>query len=309
MNIISIFSFYFLKFPLQIFTFFIVYTKLIIMKTYKIILIFTILVLVLTGCASANSENIEGITPPQIDSNIPPQTDSPHTDKPNTDLSETVEPLTPLTPATQIKEYDSLIQINATTKLYTKSGKYISTVYKNDYLPLISSDKNGYTSIFNYNTVYIPKSSGVSIKKIEKKNNKIEKMIDVAKSAIGTKYVYGAERYHFNGKKNSKFNKYYFDCSSLTQYAMFLSNNIVIGANSRSQAVEGKLVKKSQIERGDLLFFTNSSRQHNSGINRVGHVGIYLGNNLILHTSSDYAIIENISNKRWNNYISARRYI
>ena len=38
-------------------------------------------------------------------------------------------------------------------------------------------------------------------------------------------------------------------------------------------------------------------------------VGIYFGNNYILHTASDFAVLEPISSLRWSYYISARRII
>ena len=43
------------------------------------------------------------------------------------------------------------------------------------------------------------------------------------------------------------------------------------------------------------------------GVERIGHVALYLGDNYILHTASDYAVIEQISSTRWGYYIEARR--
>ena len=54
------------------------------------------------------------------------------------------------------------------------------------------------------------------------------------------------------------------------------------------------------------MFFTNASRKNNTGIERVGHVAIYLGGNYILHTASDHAVIEPISATRWSYYITTR---
>ena len=68
-------------------------------------------------------------------------------------------------------------------------------------------------------------------------------------------------------------------------------------------------IHAKDLNRGDLMFFTNSSRYYNSGIERIGHVAMYLGENRILHTASDYAIIEEISSTRWNYFITAKRVI
>ena len=46
-----------------------------------------------------------------------------------------------------------------------------------------------------------------------------------------------------------------------------------------------------------------------TGIERVGHVAIYLGDNYILHTASDYARIEQISSLRWSYYIETRDFL
>ena len=79
--------------------------------------------------------------------------------------------------------------------------------------------------------------------------------------------------------------------------------------NTRTQVKQGKFVAKKDLQRGDCIFFTNESRQHLTGIERVGHVALYLGDNYILHTASDYARIEKMTASRWNFYIEARRFI
>ena len=73
--------------------------------------------------------------------------------------------------------------------------------------------------------------------------------------------------------------------------------------------VQGDPVPRSQLSRGDCIYFTNSTREDYTGIERVGHVAIYLGDNYILHTSSDYARIEKMSSQRWAYYIEARRFV
>ena len=57
------------------------------------------------------------------------------------------------------------------------------------------------------------------------------------------------------------------------------------------------------------MFFTNASRKNNTGVERIGHVAMYLGDNYILHTASDYAKIEKISSTRWGYYIQSQRML
>ena len=91
------------------------------------------------------------------------------------------------------------------------------------------------------------------------------------------------------------------------QYIFYVGANELLYVNTRTQIFQGKSVKRDELKRGDLMFFTNSSRCDKSGIERVGHVGLYFGDGYILHTASDHAVIEKISAKRWSYFIEGRR--
>ena len=172
-----------------------------------------------------------------------------------------------------------------------RNGKWIKTTYKNK-TAYISAD---YCSLF-----YMEASE----------NSLVESVILEGGKCLGVPYVYGATRYlDENGKRISSFTSTKFDCSSLMQYIFKLGANVNLKLNTRTQIYQGTTVKKSQIKRGDLLFFTNDARKNNTGIERVGHVALYLGDNYILHTASDYARIEQISSKRWSYYIQAQRIL
>ncbi len=82
-----------------------------------------------------------------------------------------------------------------------------------------------------------------------------------------------------------------------------------MGLTTRNQVLQGEFVKKSDLQRGDCIFFTNEQRQHKTGVERIGHVALYLGDGYILHTASDYARIEKMSNQRWKFYVEARRFV
>ena len=93
------------------------------------------------------------------------------------------------------------------------------------------------------------------------------------------------------------------------QYIFYKGADKLLQVNTRTQIYQGKTVSKANLKRGDLMFFTNASRKNNTGIERVGHVALYLGDNYILHTASDYAKIEQISSTRWGYYIQSQRII
>lgn len=174
--------------------------------------------------------------------------------------------------------------------LVSKVGEFYKTIYK---------EKVAYVSV-NY-----CKEIEFNLSSVE-----VEKTIDFATKLIGYPYVWGSERYHWgNGILNKNFVNGKFDCSALVQYVYFKTNNVLLDVTSRGQSLNGKAVSKNNLRRGDLIFFTNKDRFNKQGIERIGHVGIYFGDNYILHTASDHAVIEPISDLRWSYYITARRVI
>lgn len=119
-------------------------------------------------------------------------------------------------------------------------------------------------------------------------------IIAYAKSFIGCKYVWGA-----TGPST-------FDCSGLTQY-VFKHFGISIPRVSADQYSSAKKVTWDGMKAGDLVFFSNST----SG-NNVAHVGIYIGNNQMIHSSSTggTVCISNInSNYYKQHYIGSGRYL
>ena len=171
-----------------------------------------------------------------------------------------------------------------------KTGSWYKTYYKNKIAYIYAS----YASVFT----------------LEKTKSKIENVVEEGYKLLGVPYVYGAVRVHDgNGKLLGGFSAQKFDCSSLVQYIFYKGAGTLLGSHTRAQVLQGKYVKRSELQRGDCIFFTNESRKNKTGIERVGHVALYLGDGYILHTASDYARIEKISKTRWDFYIEARRFI
>ena len=86
-----------------------------------------------------------------------------------------------------------------------------------------------------------------------------ENILQEAVSHIGKRYVYGSK-----GPKT-------FDCSGFTSYVYKHQNNVWIGASSREQYAINTPIKRSEMQAGDLVFFTSPRSGRN-----VGHVGITL---------------------------------
>lgn len=91
---------------------------------------------------------------------------------------------------------------------------------------------------------------------------------------LGTPYVFNSSPYQTET----------FDCSSFMQH-IFKRNGITLPRNSRQQYQAGINVPYLNIQRGDLLFFTTPQRMNRKGIERIGHVAIYIGQGRMLHTS------------------------
>ena len=169
---------------------------------------------------------------------------------------------------------------------------------------------NWYKTVYRHKTAYISANYCTTVNMDKCASDKLEAVIENGYECLGVPYVYGAVRYmDGNGNKLSGFTKDAFDCSSLMQYIFKLGAGTNLQVNTRTQVYQGTTVSKSNLRRGDLIFFTNASRKNLTGVERVGHVALYLGDNYILHTASDYAKIEQISTTRWGYYIQAQRMI
>ena len=124
---------------------------------------------------------------------------------------------------------------------------------------------------------------------------KADAIIATAKSLIGkVDYKYGVRDP----------NRLIFDCSAFVQY-VFQQHGIAMKWGTRYQKDMGQYVSKSDLRKGDLVFFRigNSSS--------IGHVGIYLGNDKFIHNSPSGGGV-NIANLDgyWDShYVTARRVI
>ena len=100
-------------------------------------------------------------------------------------------------------------------------------------------------------------------------SNKGEEVVEFAKQYLGYKYVLG-------GKKPETG----FDCSGFTRY-VFSNFGVSLGATAASQANNsGTEVARTDLQVGDLILFQDDGRT------RIGHCGIYIGNNTFIHAAN-----------------------
>ena len=221
------------------------------------------------------------------------------------------EPSTPQPPQVSYAQY-----INCTgtgVNIRSGAGTEFATVgvaEKGTSYAVLGKVGNWYKTFYRGKEAYISASFAVAFSIEESDNDQVEKVLEEGYKHIGVPYVYGAVRFH-DGKGNllAGFTAQKFDCSSLVQYIFYKGASELLQVTTRTQVVQGQYVSKSELRRGDCIYFTNESRQNLTGVERVGHVAVYLGDNYILHTASDYARIEKISTARWKHYIEARRFV
>ena len=219
------------------------------------------------------------------------------------------------TPTANPITYTAMIKSNANAlnvrSAPSTSGRVLGSLDKGDMVRYEGSQNGWYKTVYKEQTAYIYAGNNLaSVTYMKQASEKVESVIAVGEELLGHPYVWGSQRYHWgNGVLNSNFVKGQFDCSALMQYIFYKGAGVLMELNTRSQVLQGKSVELSDLQRGDVMFFTNDSRKNYSGTERVGHVALYLGDNYILHTASDHAVIEEISAKRWSYFIVAKRFV
>lgn len=119
------------------------------------------------------------------------------------------------------------------------------------------------------------------------KASKVDKTLKVAKSLIGTPYVYG-------GSTPAGF-----DCSGFTVYC-YAKAGISLTHNAQAQYNQTKSVSTKDMKKGDLVFFGGSTGS-------ITHVGIYVGNGKFIHSpqTGEYVRIDSLSSR--SNFVGATR--
>lgn len=113
------------------------------------------------------------------------------------------------------------------------------------------------------------------------------KIVQEARKWLGTPYVYGGQT---RGKGT--------DCSGMTMTVIEKVADVRIPRNSAKQQEYCMTIDRRLLEPGDLVFFASKR-----GGSRVSHVGIYIGENKVIHASASRGvIISSLSETYYNSH-------
>ncbi|WP_300154897.1 C40 family peptidase [Solidesulfovibrio sp.] len=126
---------------------------------------------------------------------------------------------------------------------------------------------------------------------VQRKGSVYERMLRTAHTQLGTRYRSGG------CDPNSGF-----DCSGFTTW-VFNRYGIHLPRSSREQYQVGKEVAKSNLRKGDLVFFRSKR-----GVN---HVGIYLENGKFIHSASNgkTVTISHLDEDYWRTHYAGGRRV
>ncbi|MFB5673856.1 NlpC/P60 family protein [Paenibacillus terreus] len=101
-----------------------------------------------------------------------------------------------------------------------------------------------------------------------------EQIVQDGQSFLGLPYLWGG------------MSAYGYDCSGFA-YSMHKAQGILIPRDASDQSRQGNSIARDELEPGDLLFFA-----YDQGKGRVHHVGIYAGENRMIHSPDSSGSIE-----------------
>ncbi len=122
-----------------------------------------------------------------------------------------------------------------------------------------------------------------------------DRIIATGKKYLGVPYKFGASMTSDVPKR--------FDCTAFTKY-IYQLHNVILPRTGQYKV--GTTIPKSALRKGDLVFFKTVS-----SASFVNHVGVFIGDNRILHTYGKPGVcITKLFGGYWgNHYVTARRVL
>ena len=137
---------------------------------------------------------------------------------------------------------------------------------------LVNNTGSGY--VVDSSDDALGKISGKKSKYVNDKSGDERKLVAEAYSWLGTRYRYGGE------------DRSGVDCSGLTMQVYKSAWGIKLPRTSSEQQRICHKINKDRLQVGDLVFFATSSDK-----SKVSHVGIYIGDGRMIHSSASRGVI------------------
>lgn len=179
--------------------------------------------------------------------------------------------------------------VNVRSGPSTENG-IVSKVYAGAILELHKLENNWYYIKYNEISGYI---SADYVREYKGNTTSAigEQVVALAMSYLGVPYVWGGASP--NG----------FDCSGFTLYIMGRFGYTLSHSASAQWYNAGQYVERSDLQPGDLVFFSDPARTNGKA---CSHCGIYIGNGEFIHASSSslgkYVRISNLTSGYYNTY-------
>ena len=183
------------------------------------------------------------------------------------------------------------------------SSDILIALTEGETVELLSAEDGWYCVYYQGTTGYL--STDYVDQSAEKPDWKTEEETAAARAVLRTNIVTTAKKYLGCSYVWSAAGPNSFDCSGFTMYVMAKYGISLPHSAARQYASCGTSVSKSELQQGDLVFFSSTGYY-------VSHVGIYIGNGQFIHASSASGdvTINNLSDSWYASaYVGAKRVI
>jgi len=182
-----------------------------------------------------------------------------------------------------------------------KGGQLVAHLLGGSYVTVTSSFDNWF-GVYHFGELVFVEMSKIKIPNfVELPRARIPGLVTVACEIVELAMQYLGSPYRWGGTTPAGF-----DCSGFMVY-LFRHFDISLNRVSRDMAHNGVHVLRSELMPGDLVFFAATP-----GGTRITHVGMYIGNGYLIHSSTyTTGVIISSMSSSWNNprFVTARRVI
>ncbi|WP_270164855.1 C40 family peptidase [Paenibacillus sp. SYP-B4298] len=210
-------------------------------------------------------------------------------------------PTNPTSPANPNPSASPAVSMNSTEQIPQENRSNVSNAQDIGSVQRTPGDAHESAGLQGDNSLSVAGDSRALPAAMTALNASGTKVIDSAEKYMGVPYLFGTGPYSETKR---------FDCSSFVQY-IYDKFDLSMPRTARAQATKGSYVERSSLRVGDLMFFYVPGRFKSN--KQVGHVGIYMGNQQMIHSSplpEDGVQVTDINKDYWKDtFLYAKRVL